>query len=277
MTGITLLTGGTGFVGRQVLRSLNENGIRVRLVTRPDKQDAIAKLENIESFVLSPDIFDEKAAWWANVCQGVDMIIHVAWYVEPGNYVQSSKNIDCLIGTLEMAKGSAQAGVRRFIGIGTCFEYDLTGGLLSVETALKPLTPYAAAKAAAFIALSRCLPQQGVEFTWCRLFYLYGEGEDTRRLVSYLRSKLAAGETAKLTIGNQVRDFLDVRTAGRMITETAIGLQKGPVNICSGTPITVRQLAERIADEYGRRDLLEFGSRPQNTIDPPYIIGIPTI
>jgi dTDP-6-deoxy-L-talose 4-dehydrogenase (NAD+) len=277
MTGITLLTGGTGFVGRQVLRSLNESGIRVRLVIRPDKQDAIANLENIESLVISPDIFDEDAAWWANVCQGVDMIIHVAWYIEPGNYVQSSKNLDCLIGTLEMAKGSVQAGVRRFIGVGTCFEYDLTGGLLSVETALKPLTPYAAAKAAAFLALSSCLPQQGVEFTWCRLFYLYGEGEDTRRLVSYLRSKLTAGEAAKLTTGNQVRDFLDVRTAGRMVTETALGQRKGPVNICSGIPITVRQLAERIADEYGRRDLLEFGARPENTIDPPFIIGIPTI
>jgi dTDP-6-deoxy-L-talose 4-dehydrogenase (NAD+) len=69
-----------------------------------------------------------------------------------------------------MAKGAAQSSVRRFVGIGTCFEYDLTGGMLSPETHLKPLTPYAAAKASAYMALSQYLPTKSVEFAWCRLF-----------------------------------------------------------------------------------------------------------
>jgi dTDP-6-deoxy-L-talose 4-dehydrogenase (NAD+) len=33
-------------------------------------------------------------------------------------------------------------------------------------------------------------------------------------------------------------------------------------------------LAEQIADEYGRRDLLRFGVRPDNPIDPPCVIGV---
>ena len=109
-----------------------------------------------------------------------------------------------------LRKAAAEAKVRRFVGIGTCFEYDLSAGHLSVETALRPSTPYAEAKAAAFAELSRLLPQQGVEFAWCRLFYLYGEGEDERRLVPYLRGKLMAGEPAELTSGKQIRDYLDV-------------------------------------------------------------------
>jgi nucleoside-diphosphate-sugar epimerase len=46
------------------------------------------------------------------------------------------------------------------------------------------------------------------------------------------------------------------------------------VNICSGEAVTVRQLAERIADEYGRRDLLRFGAKPENSFDPPRVVGV---
>ena len=274
MTGLVLLTGATGFVGRQVLHALGERGARIRAVVREGKQMYLAATEAIETVVTTPDLFAENAEWWADVCHGIDTVIHVAWYAEPGEYLQSAKNLDCLIGTLQLAKGAVEAKVRRFIGIGTCFEYDLTGGILAIETPLRPLTPYAGTKAAAFMALSQWFPQQGVEFAWCRLFYLHGEGEDARRLVPYLRAKLSTGEFAELTSGNQIRDFLDVREAGRMIVKTALSDELGPVNICSGIPITVRQLAEQIADEYGRRDLLKFGARPDNLVDPPCVVGV---
>ena len=274
MTSITLLTGATGFVGRHVLQALVEKGEQVRLVGREKWQGQFANVLGVESIVTSSDLFAQDDEWWANVCKGVDTVIHVAWYAEPGKYLQSASNLDCLMGTLELAKGAAQAGVRRFIGIGTCFEYDLSEGQLSIEVPLQPLTPYAGAKAAAFMALSQYLPQQGVEFAWCRLVYLYGEGEDARRLVPYLRANLSAGEHADLTSGKQIRDFLDVRKAGEMIADTALGHQQGPVNICSGIPVTVRQIAEQIADEYGRRDLLRFGVRPDNLLDPHCVVGV---
>ncbi|GAC1610382.1 MAG: hypothetical protein NVS3B3_19030 [Aquirhabdus sp.] len=244
------------------------------MVVREAKQEQLAGLENVETLVTTSDLFAESVDWWGEACKGVDTIIHIAWYAEPGKYLQSVKNLDCLTGTLHLAKGAAQAGVRRFIGIGTCFEYDLTGGMLSVETPLRPLTPYAGAKAAAFMALSQWLPEQGVEFAWCRLFYLHGEGEDERRLVPYLRTRLGAGEPAELTSGKQIRDFLDVSEAGRMIVDAALSDAQGPINICSGVPITVRQLAEKIADEYGCRSLLKFGVRPDNLIDPRCVVGV---
>ncbi len=268
-----LITGGTGFVGRQVVKNLAGKDVDLILVVRPDKQAKAASVPGVEHVVVTADAFAESAEWWTEACAGSDIVIHIAWYVEPGKYLQSEKNLACLQGTLNLAKGAAAAGTRRWLGIGTCFEYDLAPGILSTDTPLKPLTPYAAAKAAAYLALSQWLPAQGVEFAWCRLFYLFGEGEDERRLVPYLRKRLSAGEMAELTSGDQVRDFLDVAEAGRSIAELALGDQSGPINVCSGRAITVRQLAEAIADEYGRRDLLGFGLRPDNHTDPPCVVG----
>lgn len=273
MTGKVLLTGATGFVGRQILRTLGERGHAVRAVVRDGSRARLDNAAGIE-LVETPDLFTENAAWWAQACDGIDTIIHAAWYAKPGHYLQAPENLACLEGTLALARGCAQAGVRRFAGIGTCFEYDLSGGLLSVDTPLRPTTAYAGAKAAAFLALSNWLPAQRVKFVWCRLFYLYGEGEAERRLVPYLRQRLAAGETAELTTGTQIRDYLDVRDAGRLIAEAALSSEQGAINICSGVSQTVRQLAEQIADEYGRRDLLKFGARPDNLVDPPCVLGV---
>lgn len=274
MSELVLLTGATGFVGAQVLKSLAETGKKVRVLVREGKESIIPDFDCVEMIIPSKDIFAETEFWWKKVCEGVDLVIHVAWYAEPGDYLISPKNLDCLIGTLSFAKGAANAKVRRFVGVGTCFEYDLSGGYLSVGAPLNPLTPYASCKAAAFSVLSNFFSVQGVEFVWCRLFYLYGEGENPKRLVPYLRSRLQSEEIAELTSGNQIRDFLDVALAGKIIVKSALNDMLGAINICSGIPITVRELAEKIADEYGRHELLKFGARPDNLIDPPCVVGV---
>lgn len=269
-----LLTGATGFVGRQILFSLLDKKIEVRAIVRRGKENFFKDKNSKVELITSDDLFKESDDWWAEQCKGIDTIIHVAWYAEPGKYLQSPKNIECLIGSLNLAKGAIKAGIRRFVGIGTCFEYDLNVGDLSINTPLKPSTPYAAAKAGLYTFLSELLPVQSIEFSWCRLFYLYGEGEDERRLVAYLHKQLSKNQTVELTSGRQVRDFLDVSEAGRMIVDVAMSERQGPINICSGIPITVRQLAEQIADDYGRRDLLNFGSRKDNLLDPPRVVGM---
>ena len=272
---LVLLTGATGFVGRQVLRALAERGSGVRVVVRASSEVRLPDGSAIERVIATPDMWAEDAAWWAEACRGVRTVIHCAWYAEPGQYLRSPKNSESLAGTLRLADGASQAGVGRFVGVGSCFEYDLDLGLLSVDSPLRPTTPYAEAKVTAYTALAQSLPAKDVELLWCRLFYLYGEGEDERRLVPYLHARLRAGEPAELTSGAQIRDYLDVRVAGRMVVDAALGTAQGPINICSGIPVTVRELAERIADQYGRRDLLRFGARPDNLVDPLRVVGVP--
>jgi len=271
---IVLLTGATGFVGRQILDNLLKIGVEVRLVARAGHEHKLPERKQSHDVIISDDIFSESETWWAKECSNVDIIIHSAWYTEPGKYLTSDKNIDCVAGTLRMAKGAAKAGVRRIVGIGTCFEYDLSGGVLSTETPLLPKSLYAASKTATFQMLSCYLPEQGIEFAWCRLFYLYGDGEDERRLVPYIHSRLSTGQPVELTNGMQIRDFMNVRDAGREIANVALSSYQGAANICSGIPITVRQLAESIAAEYGRIDLLCFGSRKENIFDPKCVIGM---
>jgi len=277
MSQLVLLTGAAGFVGRHVLHELLEREISVRCVVREGKRNHIPVSRSVESLVTTLDLFQEEGSWWAKVLQGVKTVIHVAWFTEPGKYLNSPKNLDCLVGTLRLAQSAAHAGVRRFVGIGTCAEYKFSDSDLSTETPLCPLSPYAGAKAAAFMALSKWLPSEGVAFAWCRLFYLYGEGEDERRLVPSIHNQLRTNKPVDLTSGTQIRDFMDVEEAGRQIARVALGDFIGPVNICSGIPVSVRQLAEKIADQYGRRDLLRFGARPDNLLDPPRVVGVPSL
>lgn len=269
-----LLTGATGFVGKQIFKALSVSCVRIVPVVRTGKESSFQNQPSVVRIVNSPDIFQESTDWWAEQCKDVDVVIHAAWYAEPGKYLQSSKNMDCLIGSLNLAKGAATAGIKRFVGVGTCFEYDLSTEKLSTHTPINPLTTYAGSKAALFMGLSQWLPEQSVEFAWCRLFYLYGEGEDERRIVPYLHKQLSLGEPVELTNGKQIRDFLNVAEAGRNISEIALSNKSGPVNICSGLPISIRQLAENIADIYGRRDLLKFGSRREDGFSPDCIVGV---
>jgi len=269
-----VVTGATGFVGRHIIRALEKESVTLIPIVRVGKESLMSGVERVERIVTTTDLFSEDEAWWELQCHGVDLVIHAAWYAEPGKYLQSTKNLDCLIGSLCMARGAVKAGVKRVVGIGTCAEYDQACGVLSIDTELKPLTPYAAAKASLYLTLSQWLPTQSISFAWCRLFYLYGEGEDDRRLVPYIRKQLEKGDPAELTSGKQIRDFMDVVDAGWKIAEISLSNRVGAVNVCSGVPITVRQMAEKIADDYGQRGLLQFGLRPDNQFDPPCVVGL---
>ncbi|MCB1876472.1 MAG: NAD(P)-dependent oxidoreductase [Chromatiales bacterium] len=277
MTRQVLLTGGSGFVGRQVLRALCDHDVSVRIILREGSPVPFKDSACIQDVVRSPDIFAEDLEWWIHSCANIDTVIHVAWYTEPGEYQHSAKNIDCLRGTLVLAQAAAQAKVRKFVGIGTCFEYQLGSQALTVDDVLQPETPYAAAKAAAYLALSRFFPTQKVVLAWCRLFYLHGDGEDTRRLIPYIHHQLQRGLPVSLGDPDLIRDYMDVRDAADDIALAALGTANGPLNICSGVPTTIRQIAETIADHYNRRDLLRFGARPRQATDPDCVVGVKSV
>lgn len=266
-----LITGATGFIGQALLQRLSKLDLNISIVARNTSNQSIDKKFKI---FYTNDLFEETEKWWADVCIGIDLVIHLAWYVNPADYLSSSKNIDCLLGSIRLANGAITARVKKFVGIGTCFEYDCSGTTpIPVSHKLDPKTLYASSKVASFHVLSSLFRSAKIDFSWARFFFLYGEGENPARLVPYLKEKLVRRECVSLTDGMQVRDFLTIDEAVEQLIDIAFNEKNGPYNICSGNPITIRDFVENIANLYDGKDLLQFGSRPNNLFDPHYIVG----
>jgi dTDP-6-deoxy-L-talose 4-dehydrogenase (NAD+) len=153
-------------------------------------------------------------------------------------------------------------------------EYALPSERLDINSPTGPSTVYGGCKLATFDILDHFLSSTQVDFSWCRLFYLFGEGENEKRLFPYLKRCLEAGETARLGAGTQLRDYMDVTEAGARIADVIDTGQVGAINICSGLPVSIRQFAEGVADQYGRRDLLEFGTHQPHPRDPSAVVGV---
>jgi nucleoside-diphosphate-sugar epimerase len=77
------------------------------------------------------------------------------------------------------------------------------------------------------------------------------------------------GRDLKLTPGDQVRDFMDVREVSKMIHGYSLllmGLAECPhfrtINVGTGQPITLRQFTERVWRDHHGTGKLEFGALP---------------
>ena len=270
-----LLTGATGFVGKQILKNLSKANVDIVLVVRNELTGSLSKINNIVSIIKTDNIFDESIPRWKSICKNIDIVINAAWFAEPGSYYTSNRNLDCVRGSLNLAEGCIHAGVKKFVGIGTCAEYDISSDPIPFNGAWKADTLYAASKLATYHLLENIFNKHNISFSWCRLFYLFGEGEDQRRLVPYIKNKLANGQKAELSSGEQIRDFIDVSLVGRIISDIALSNKDGVINVCSGKPKTVREHATEIAREFDREDLLDFGAKEDNPFEPKHIVGIP--
>ena len=81
------------------------------------------------------------------------------------------------------------------------------------------------------------------------------------RLVPAVIDALLAGEDAKVTTGEQIRDFMHVEDAAAAIVHVLeTDALAGPVNVASGRPVTVRQVVETIATILGKARSRRLGS-----------------
>ncbi|PPC78432.1 NAD-dependent epimerase/dehydratase [Pokkaliibacter plantistimulans] len=274
MNNIVLITGATGFIGRQVANEVSKLGYQVRVVCRPSSNLSVLNDAVIEKVVLTEDLFSEDSCWWHLALEGVYAVIHLAWYVEPKLYIDSPKNISCLKGTLALAEACSASNITQFIGAGTCLEYERSDLPLGIDSPLIATNAYTAAKISCYWNLKYLFSNTSISFSWCRFFYLYGEGEDRRRLVPYVHDQLLAENKVFVANPDLIRDFLDVKLAGKLVAKVLSNNKSGAVNICSGVAESVREIVEKIAKSYGRYDLLTFGERNANVNEPPVVLGI---
>lgn len=193
--------------------------------------------------------------------------VHCAWYVDARDYVSSSVNYAFVGGTVGLAVGLARAGCRRLVGVGTCYEYAPSLGARHEGDPTSPTSPYAAAKLAVADFLPELSPV-GMSTTWARLFWLYGPYEKPSRLVPSVVLSLLAGRPAHITVGDQLRDFLHVDDVAAALVRLVDSSLSGPVNVGSGSPVTVRQVAESIERQIGGAGSLVVGARATGSEEP---------
>jgi nucleoside-diphosphate-sugar epimerase len=268
-----LLTGATGFIGSHVARALVAQGAEIHALVLP--QDSFWRIADVAPRLRFHTANFLDVASVARVSEAVrpELCIHLAWYVEPGKYLEAPENRDFLHASIVFARTLARIGCRRFVATGTCFEYDTDRGVLSESSPTRPRTLYASCKLQLFQQLEQVGQETGMEIGWLRFFYQYGPFEDPRRLVPYVIGGVLRGELVKLTPGEQVRDYLHVEDVAGAVCAIVRSNLTGPVNIGSGQPVTVREIALRIGELLGRADLIALGAQPYIPGDPMRIVA----
>ena len=264
-----LVTGASGFVGRAAVAALLRRGAEVHAVARRS-----AKPIGSEHWHAA-DLLDQHATRPFVHRIAPDAVLHLAWIVEHGKFWTSIDNLAWVSASALLATAAYEAGARRFVGTGTCYEYGLQDCLDCNEhsTAIRPATLYGIAKDATRRLIEGFAGQVGLSFAWARLFFLYGPCEGEHRLVPSVARALLAGETAKCGSGKVLRDFLDVRDAGDALAAMTLGSIKGPVNVGSGTATSIAAVASTLGSLAGHPNLIALGALPDRSDEPPRIVA----
>lgn len=262
-----LVTGAGGFVGRHALAPLRARGYEVHAFGRRARADA----DGVHWHAV--DLLDPIATADAVKRIAPAQLLHFAWYVEHGRFWTAPENYAWVEATLALARAFAAAGGRRLVAAGTCVEYDLRHGVCDeATTPLAPATAYGTCKDATRRLLERYCADADIGFAWGRIFHLYGPDEPPARLVASICRALLAGETAPCTHGRQLRDFLHAADAADAFVALLDGPVQGAVNIGSGEPLRIAELATALAALIGRPDGLQLGARPAPADDPAILV-----
>lgn len=198
-------------------------------------------------------------------------ILHLAWDVTHGRFWSALDNLDWTAATLRLFRAFADTRGVRFVGAGTCAEYDWSCNWLDErETPTRPSTLYGTTKNALREILEGAASETSVSFGWGRIFFLYGPYEAPARLIPYVITALLNSEKVACGEGVQKRDFMHVDDVARAFVALLGSDVEGPVNIASGDCVPIRRVVEEIAGQLGADSQdIHFGERPTPAGDPP--------
>lgn len=268
-----LITGASGFIGSYVTRALIDSGHDVLVLAVPDDdlwrlQDVLANVSVVRGTLQDTHNLQVKIhEWKPTAC------LHLAWYAEPGKYLNSTENLNSLQGSLNLLQILAETGCRQFVGAGTCAEYEMKKEMLAEIDKVKPETLYAASKLSFQMVGEQLAKEFGLHFAWGRIFFLYGEKEDPRRLVPAAVLALQKGEVFPASQGEQVRDYLHIADIANAFLTLVEKQSEGIFNICSSQPLTIRNLLIKIGELTGKPHLISHGALPYREWEPMFICG----
>lgn len=264
-----LVTGATGFIGRQCLPMLLENGYEVHGTFFRKEAPHAADVHWHHADLLDANQLSELMRRVAPT-----HLLHLAWNATPGVYMSSPENVDWLRSGLYLVQLFKEFGGERIVGAGTCFEYDWSYGYCRESlTPLNPSTLYGTCKHALQMAIAGFSEGAGLSSAWGRIFFLYGPHEHESRLVASVIRAVLRGEPARCSSGNQIRDFLHVQDVGGAFVALLDSQVTGPVNIASGQPVRISEVVETIGQHLERPDLIALGALPDRPNEPSILLA----
>jgi len=263
-----LVTGASGYVGRQTLAPLARLGFEIHGLARHPLDEPARHWHTL-------DLFDSAAVATAIETIRPTHLLHLAWTTEHDKFWTDPANATWRAATLDLVERFIATGGRRCVIAGSCTEYDWSGSgpLWEAQTPLRPATPYGQAKAQTFRDVQARATSAGLSYAHARLFFSYGPHEQPQRLVPLIVRSLLRGEPARLTAGTQVRDFLDVRDLGRCLALLLASSVEGAVNLASGEGVSVACIAGLLGALIGRPELIQLGAVSPPREEPPSIVA----
>jgi len=267
-----LVIGASGFVGRHLVAHLRSCGDDVVATDRSSGGPDICDADGLTAHVLA---------------SGADVVYHLAgqsdvgrsWTDVIGTY---RANVEGLVNVLGAARA---AGVARVVAVLSADVYgrvDEAELPLSEDTPFRPISPYAASKAAADLVCLQAFLGYGLDVIRARPFTHIGPGQGPGFVASAIAARVAAAERDGLDtipVGTLTtrRDFTDVRDVVRAYRLLAEHGEPGEAyNICSGVDVTVQFVADTLVGLADRPIRLQPDPALARPADVPVLRGDPT-
>jgi len=278
-----VVTGGAGFIGSWLARELLGRGYSVIVLDNfcSGSWENLRGLHGKVGFkVVDGDVRDRHIV--RKVMKDAEGVVHLAALIDVEASVRDpfethDVNVN---GTLNVLYEAVKAGVRRFVFASSTAVYGDANPLpLKEDYPPRPISPYAASKAAAegyCLAFNKCY---GLETVILRYFNVYGPGQRNSAysgvITKFLENALKGKPLTVYGDGCQTRDFIyvdDVIEATVLALEDD-GLEGETFNVCTGKPTSVNELVEVVRAITGKDlkvvyDKLRKGDIRSNYGDP---------
>ena len=251
LEGVTLVTGGRGFLGRHLVEELERHGAEtIRAVGRSDGD----LTEQADVRRLLGEIQPRRVIHLAAEVGGIGANLR-----NPGRYFYANSVMGALL-----IEESRQAGVEKFVQVGTVCSYPKYTEVPFDEDSIwdgypeETNAPYGIAKRALLAMLQAYRTQYGFNGIYLLPANLYGPGDnfdpETSHVIPALIRRFAeaaqsdAPDVQLWGTGTPSREFLHVRDAARAIALATLRYDLGaPINIGTGVETSIRDLAETIS------------------------------